>query len=131
MPAFRRHRLRIRLSLFAMLALLWSQLAFAAHAPCMDDEHAHAVIEVVTTDCGHEMPPPQEPVCAVHCSQGEMTADAVRTLSVPPLPFLPLPYTLGGIFLPADAGTLSNTLVEPPPLAWHRPTPHPAALLLI
>ena len=92
MPAFRRHRLRIRLSLFAMLALLWSQLAFAAHAPCMDDEHAHAVIEVVTTDCGHEMPPPQEPVCAVHCSQGEMTADAVRTLSVPPLPFLPLTF---------------------------------------
>lgn len=133
MHAFRRRRLRARLSFLAALALLWSQLAFAAHPGCLaiPDHDPMPATTTAMAGCAHEAPPPEEPVCQSHCSQGDLSSDVARVPAVPPLPALLATSWIAAIVPTGSAGHPVTAVESPPPVSWHRPTAHPAALLLI
>jgi hypothetical protein len=131
MRLLRRHRLRSRLSILAMVALLWSQLVLAAHPGCvasagMPAEPASAAAH----GCGHEAMPAQSPVCESHCSQGGVSGDVARVPPVPPLPAM-VSLPLAALAVPQAVSLRPAAIDGPPPVPWHRPTAHPAALLLI
>lgn len=136
MKRFRRRRLRARIAIFAVLALLWSQVVLAGHPACSMgfmalselDASAPLVVEGGTHSC-HEAPAPSDDaVCASHCGQGSLSNDVARVPDVPALPAA-IPVAMAEVvFLSADPG---RHHALPPPVSWHRPTPHPAALLLI
>lgn len=143
MKRLRHSRLRARLSLLAMVALLWTQVAMASHPACtlasMAISGAHAGMALTDgpapgPESCHPAPEPAAdgdlPAgCESHCSRSDLASDAVRVLSVPalaPLPAPPLVRVLAHVPL-SPAGPAS-----PGPLrSWHRPTAHPASLLLI
>ncbi|RFP61202.1 hypothetical protein D0Y53_05650 [Luteimonas weifangensis] len=132
MRSFRRHRLRARLSLLAMVALLWSQLAMAAHPGCLAIPAAsEPAVAMASHGCEQEAPPHQEPLCQSHCSQGELSSDVARVPPVLPLPVMPAQSFVAVIAAPQAAAVLPDAVDGPPPVSWHRPTAHPAALLLI
>jgi hypothetical protein len=68
------------------------------------------------------------PLCASHCSQGDLSKEAPPLSSVPALGQLPMMPVVAVKQLTAAAGRVFATT---PRVAWHRPTPHPASLLLI
>ena len=139
-----------RTAFLAVLALIWSQFALASHGACLDAVGPPAAV-AAATDTGHahmhghahahapghhchdvESPSSNPPLCDAHCAEDDISADSSRIPPVPPL--------LAGAWLPwfAVAGiadgvpVAASTLVDSPPRpAWHRPTAHPAALLLI
>lgn len=139
MKRLRHSRLRARLSLLAMVALLWTQLAMASHPACtlasmvVSGSHLGMAMadEPAPAPC-HEATAPDAELpagCETHCSRSDLAPDASRALSVPALGPLPAPPSLlTRVHSPlAPAGTL-----PPGPLrSWHRPTAHPASLLLI
>jgi hypothetical protein len=143
MKRLRHHRLRARLSLLAMVALLWTQFAMASHPACtlasmvMSGTHAGMALAdgpPPEPEPCHPSPAPTAAVdlsagCESHCSRSDLASDASRALSVPalgPLPTSPLVRVLAHVPL-SPAGAAS-----PGPLcSWHRPTAHPANLLLI
>lgn len=129
-----------RTALLAMAALLWSQFALAGHGECLDLPGTPAALVAAATDtqhdhghgCDAELPSASKALCDEHCTAGDISADSGRIPSIPPL--------LVGAWLSwfADAGIAdaapgaTSTWVDSPPRpAWHRPTAHPAALLLI
>lgn len=136
MKKFRRHRLRTPLALLAMVALLWSQLLLASHPACtlasmaMDSAHAAG-----TGHADHASPPchssgssDTSPVCDAHCSRGDLSSDVTRVPVVPAMGPLPVVPVVTVQWLPQWAGDAQ----APGPLrSWHRPTAHPASLLLI
>lgn len=129
-----RPRWRARIALVAMVALLWSQFALAAHAGClmMLSQATLAEVAAMEHDCEAKMPSPEQPVCAAHCSQGDASAESGRVPPVPPMlamPAVPL-ISIAMIASGVDGGVPARTYL-PPPRSWHRPTAHPAALLLI
>jgi hypothetical protein len=140
MNRFRRHRLRTPLSLLAMMVLLWSQLLLASHPACtlasmaMDNAHAaqanHADPEVAPCHPAPAPAPSSEtsPACESHCSRSDLSQDVSRAWAVPSLGPLPAVSVVTVQHLPQ-----STDLARPPgPLrSWHRPTAHPASLLLI
>ena len=132
MNRFCRQRLRSRLSIIMIVAMLWSQVALAGHALCSMAAMASAAITAVPTAAGHgcEHPTPvnESTLCNAHCSQGEQSNDVGR---VPPVPAL-APASATGFPAIGILDTKLAPCVElPPPLSWHRPTGHPASLLLI
>lgn len=125
-----RRRLRVRIALLAMVLLLWSQFVLAGHAGCLMEAPAAQTGLAAMDNCDGEMPPPA-PVCAAHCSDGEATAESSRIPAVPPMlaaPAIPL-TSIAAIANEIYGGVPCIGL--PPPPSWHRPTGHPAALLLI
>lgn len=140
MNRFRRHRWRTPISLLAMLALLWAQLALASHPVCALSAMASMPTHAQHADHGDavavETPPPchgaplssDAPLCASHCSQGDLSKEAPRLGSVPALGPLPTLPVVAIQRLPDAAG---HAVAARPHSAWHRPTPHPASLLLI
>ena len=128
-----RRRLRARIALIAIAALLWSQLILAAHADCpVTAPDVPAEVAAVHHGCEGQMPAAKQPVCDAHCSHGDATAESGRIPPVPPIlaaPAIPL------ISVAAIASGTEHRpepgLGLPPPVSWHRPTAHPAALLLI
>ena len=133
MNAFRR-RTRFRLSLLAIVALLWSQLAFAAHPGCVEALDAvlatTSVVETAGQACEHDAPPEQDPVCHAHCNQGESSSYTARVPPVPPL--LGLPAVPELVLSANHAAAMDAGAVERPlPVVKRRPTAHPAELLLI
>ena len=136
MKRFRHKRLRARLSILAIVALLWAQLALAAHGGCTMPAHASAMAaahSAVAMDdaCGQEATPTtaDDPaLCLAHCSQGDASSDVARVPAVPALPAMaPVALALVSRLEPQRPLLLR----APVPLSWHRPTAHPAALLLI
>lgn len=137
MKRFRCLRLRARLSLLAVFALLWSQLALASHPACtlssMLFEQAHRAAETPCHDAGGTLTsapddPAGQAVCESHCSRSDLSSDTPRMLAVPalaPLPGVPV-VAVQHLPNPGHAPPSSAPLG-----AWHRPTPHPASLLLI
>ena len=137
----RRHRSWFqRTVLLAMAALLWSQFALAGHGECLDLPGSPAALVTAASDARHNhgqdcdalLPSASKALCDEHCTAGDISADSGRIPSIPPL--------LVGAWLSwfADAGIAdaapgaTSTWVDSPPRpAWHRPTAHPAALLLI
>ncbi|WP_243352022.1 hypothetical protein [Stenotrophomonas acidaminiphila] len=135
-----RHRnLFQRTALLAMAALLWSQLALASHGGCLDLPGTPAAVAAgadTPHDHGHgcdaELSSEDRAVCAAHCSEGGISADSGRIPPVPPL-FVGSVVSWFVVAEVADGGPgVTPSWVESPPrAAWHRPTAHPAALLLI
>jgi hypothetical protein len=134
MTRFRLHRLSNQLSLLAIFALLWSQLALANHPACtlssMLLEQVHAAAEAPCHDSGSTAATElaDEPACASHCSRSDLSSDTARILAVPTLGLSPAVPVVTVQRLVATG----NATPSPAPLgAWHRPTLHPASLLLI
>lgn len=127
-----RRRTAFRIALVAVAALLWSQQVLAGHAACL--MHASNSTELVAQHDGcEEAPAPSaDPVCTAHCSHGEASAEGMRLPSVPPLlAAVAIPFVSVIVLAPdRDDGVLPRVDSSPPP-SWHRPTAHPAALLLI
>lgn len=136
MKRFRRHRLRAPLSLLAIVALLWSQLLLASHPACtlasmaMDSAHAGLAIQADPEAAPCHPAPSTEasPACESHCSRSDLSPDVSRVLAVPalgPLPSVPV-VTVQHLPQAPDAAQAPG-----PQRSWHRPTAHPASLLLI
>lgn len=134
MAPFRRRQLRLRIALLAIVALLWSQLVLAGHGDCLMGPTPAAPPEVAAMDhgCDTQVPVPDQPVCAAHCSHGDVSTDSGRIPPVPPMLAVP-PIPLISVAVLAHGGARGTPpgIDSPPPVSWHRPTAHPAALLLI
>ena len=136
----RRHRNWFqRTALLAMVALLWSQFALAGHGGCLDLPGTPAAVAADTDtrhDHGHgcdaDRPSADTALCAAHCNEGGISADSSRIPPVPPL-IVSAWLSWFAVAQTADAGPgVSSAWVDATPRpAWHRPTAHPAALLLI
>lgn len=133
MKRFRFRSIRTRFAVLAIASLLWSQLVLAAHPLC--STAAMAMSDMTSTlvgaadDCHHEQAPSRdETLCLAHCSQGDQIKDVARVPAIPALPPVPPPTLVSLASLPADPVPHPGL---PPPVSWHRPTAHPAALLLI
>lgn len=141
MNIFSRHRLRSRLSIMVIVAMLWSHVAVASHSLCIN-ENMPAVPADTTTSAEHDCDAPpssaDDPpssadvmaVCTAHCNQGDQSNDVAR---VPPVPALPplLASEFGVVVTLASAQAACLSIDQPPPVFRHRPTAHPASLLLI
>ena len=127
MTRARRLRLRSALAMLVVAALLWSQTVLARHAFCSVWLEASAVASSKVPDCHRAAPSVESVICDSHCSQGDLTHDLTRVLGVPmlgPVPIFPALWTSA---LPR----LLPRRDETTPRSWHRPTRHPASLLLI
>ncbi|GAB2502333.1 hypothetical protein [Arenimonas alkanexedens] len=135
MERFRRHHPRTRFSLLAIFVLLWSQLALASHPACtlssMMFEQAHPVVEApchVTGGAAAAADMADEPACESHCSRSDLSPDTARVLAVPAL----APQPAAPAIAVQCLAEVNYVGPSPAPLgAWHRPTLHPASLLLI
>lgn len=128
MNRFRRRRLRSLLAVLATVALLFAQTALAHHAFCAGAAQSFpAAAHDDPADCAPAAPADDSILCDSHCSQGELSHDATRAPDVPamgPAAFVPVTRLVSLPHHPARG--------EPSPhVAWHRPTPHPASVLLI
>lgn len=135
MNSFRRHCLRSRIAWLALLGLLWTQVMFAGHGPCILDALTGGPVAVGATtqhEC-HDAPaydssPSVESVvCTAHCGQGDQNTESGRVLVFAALPAERWP-------LPAITPLADQHLARPQHDGRgprHRPTTHPATLLLI
>lgn len=131
MNRYRHRRLRTRVSILAIVALLWSQVLLAGHPVCSLAAMALAEITVpamADRDCHHPEPSSEAAVCNVHCSQGEQSSEVGRVPHVPALAPQAVIDVSSVVMLEDDRAAHAEW---PPPLSWHRPTSHPASLLLI
>lgn len=131
-PLRLRRRLRTRISLLAICALLWSQTLLALHADCLSPAMtgipSAAVAVADHHDCADADDAANSVVCTSHCSQGEASPDSPRAPSVPPLALIAMMPMVDVMDL-----RLPSPSTQPGHVGsgWHRPTPHPAKVLLI
>jgi hypothetical protein len=131
LKCLRRRRLRNRLSLLVMVALLWSQMVLAWHADCfaMSMPPMVAAAAAEHDHCAEPGDQVDRAACEAHCNQGDSSpATPLAVLSVPALP--PDSFALITGVLQLGGGVLEVTPARAA-AAWHRPTHHPASLLLI
>lgn len=129
-------RQRARLAFLAIVVLFWTQLAMAMHPGCAgtsgtmprSDAAALASIAVIP---GHGATAPEHAVCPSHCSQGELNSEIARIPLLPPMLAAQMVRIVEVATLPGMRPFRRDSLDGPPFVSWHRPTPHPAALLLI
>lgn len=127
----RHQRLRVRLSILAIVALLWSQFVLASHpaASMAAMAAAQAVAPVaMERDCHRPEASDESAICAAHCSQSDQSSEVGR---VPPVPALAPAAVMGIASIAMLGAERAPNLQRPPPVSWHRPTSHPASLLLI
>lgn len=127
----RHRRLRVRLSILAIVALLWSQFVLASHpAASMVATASMGTIAATAMgrDCHRSKPSDESAICIAHCSQGDQSSEVGR---VPPLPALAPAAAMGMASIAMLDAERAPHLQLPPPVSWHRPTSHPASLLLI
>jgi hypothetical protein len=133
MKPFRRRQIRTRFALLAIVGLLWSQLVLAAHPVCSTAAMAMSELAMVKASaeggCHHEETPSADrTLCVAHCSQSDQTNDVARVPVIPALPPMVCATIVSFVFLSVN---LAHHPALPPPVSWHRPTAHPAAVLLI
>ena len=129
---FHRRLLRVRIAYLAMLGLLFSQLVLAGHLRCISGVSAPG--EPSSVECHDDRSDSpvsvEDVVCQIHCSSPDIKAESSPTLAVPALP-----PAIGAYLWPHRRPDTFFAATRPPrysvPMAWHRPTPHPASLLLI
>ena len=127
----RHRRLRARLSILAIVALLWSQFVLIGHPAA-----SMSVMALTETSapvagqhgCEHPQPSDDATVCSAHCSQNDQRSDIERVSAVPALLRVPGIAVASIVTLGSHTGPVDGL---PPPVSWHRPTSHPASLLLI
>lgn len=124
----RRQRLRARLSIVMIAALLWSQFAMAAHSVCAVADLSQAVATIAEPGCHQPTPPAESAVCSAHCSQGDQSNDVGRVPLVPALAVASASEFSAATIVQTPPSSYAEL---PPPVSWHRPTAHPASLLLI
>lgn len=129
---FRQRRLQRRISLIAIFALLWSQWMYASHGACAPGDFLWPQLAVTTSmdsHCDHEQDAAKVSLCASHCARADLNSETAPLLSVPALA---VDWPLEWAFTPLVAA-LPKLVVSAPmrPPSWHRPTLHPASLLLI
>jgi len=125
-----------RAVILAMAALLWSQVALAGHGGCLDLPGTPTAVAAAADTrhvhdhgCDAELPSADKALCGAHCSDGDISADSGR---IPPVPPLFVGAWVSWFAIADDGLGVTPTWVDSPPRpAWHRPTAHPAALLLI
>jgi hypothetical protein len=126
MPAALRRRHRVRLTWLMLFALLFQQLALAAHAcepGTADLAYGIAAADVATTspdDCDHAPGTPDHDagmLCVKHCAPDQATAHDLTASRVPALP--PVEFGVARLSR-AAGGTLDlgipAALADPPPL---------------
>lgn len=135
MTCFRRRRLRSRVAWLALFALLWTQVTLASHGLCflktLGDDPV-AVEMAPKHDChdstaGSTVGNAQALVCVAHCSQSDQSSDYAR---VPLLAAISLERWFSPT-LPTLVDAVSARPLRDPRGHRHRPTAHPATLLLI
>lgn len=129
MNSLRRRRLRTRVLLLAITALLWSQMLLALHADCLSSTVGGfpSAATVEHTECVDRGDATDLVICASHCGQGEASSDGSRIPPVPLLgPMLMVPVVEVMHLHPCDVSACL-----PVHGSWHRPTLHPASVLLI
>ncbi len=116
-----------------IVAMLWSHIAVASHSLCIN-ENMPAVTTNTTMVAEHgcDNPPRfvKAAVCTAHCNQADQSNEVAR---VPPVLALPplLAAEFGIIVILASASASCLSIDQPPTVFRHRPTAHPASLLLI
>ena len=131
MNQFSRQRLRTRLSIITIVALLWSQVVLAGHPLCSMAGMVFTEIAAPAAaehGCHHASPSNESTVCNAHCSQGDQSNDVGRVTPVPALAPATATWFSAIVILQAERPLYVDL---PPPVSWHRPTAHPASLLLI
>lgn len=131
MKRSRRQRLRARLAILAIVALLWSQFVLASHPAASMSGMAMAAAVPAAMGRGCQHPEPSDAaatVCSAHCSQGDQSSDVGRMPAVSALPPVPALGMAAVVLLTSRTDPHRG---PPPAVSWHRPTPHPASLLLI
>lgn len=131
MKRCRHRRLRAHLSIFAIVALLWSQFVLASHpAASMVAMATSVAIAPISMerDCHHPKPAEESTLCIAHCSQGDQSSEVGR---VPPVPASMPALAIGIASIVALEACHAPYVDLAPPVSWHRPTSHPASLLLI
>lgn len=130
MKRYRHQRLRNRFAILAIVALLWSQVLMAGHPACSLAAMALAEIAAPTSagvECHMQDPSSEAAACTALASRNDQSSDVGR---VPPVPAL-APTPALGMSSIVTLATRRPPWVEQPPGSWHRPTAHPASLLLI
>ena len=125
-------------SILMVVALLWSQVAFALHGGCIDaatsasftHHDAHAQASIAADHCHRQQRTPQQPVCDAHCARETGSSDVAR---IPPVPaLLPDPCPFARIEVARARAAADESIGNAVPAARRKgPTGHPALLLLI
>ncbi|HET9484520.1 MAG TPA: hypothetical protein VFO79_11235 [Xanthomonadales bacterium] len=118
-------RLRAMLAVVVTVALLCAQAVLAQHVPCTGSPQSAAAAGQHEPDCAPAGTDALQ--CEAHCSQGDLSHDATRTLGVPMLG----PVSFVRVALLVSLPQHGASTRPAPPRSWHRPTPHPASVLLI
>lgn len=133
MSRYRHRRLRTRISILAITALFWSQFLLAGHGVCSLttmslSEHLSDVASSIEASCHKPTLSSEAILCKAHCSE---TVQSDKVGHVPPvLALAPSPAVAMAAIAVLQADRAPNCEL-PPPVSWHRPTLHPASLLLI
>lgn len=135
MTCVRRRRWRSRTAWLALLALSWTQVTLASHGLCVLDALGGepAASKIVPKHACHDSAAEvavrnaEALVCAAHCSQGDQSSENAR---VPLLTALPVERWNPRELTPPGNAIPARTLRDPRG-QHHRPTSHPATLLLI
>jgi len=131
MRGFRQRRVRARLSSLAIMVLLWSQFVLAAHpVDSMADlvQAAAGTSAAIAEGCHHPRPTVDTTICDAHCSQGDPSDYRGR---VPPVHALAAESAVDFRAILRPQAERAVYVERPPAFSWHRPTSHPASLLLI
>lgn len=131
---FARRRTRLRLTVLALLALLFQQAILTAYACQLPSQpQAVAAASMATMpgctsmqpDMPHH-PADQHGLCTQHCAQQPSTQQDARLPSISALVLPPQPPFFGAMPLPPARSVLLN-----PQLALREPPPRPSCALLI
>lgn len=127
----RHRRMQRRVTLLVILGLLWSQLVLAGHGGCFPGDaitSTTAVAKSQVEHCGETTPSLDESLCEFHCSRADLQSDSTPNLSVPPLT---LAWRIEWLLAVTVDVKDEDSDDVPQTSSWHRPTDHPASLLLI
>lgn len=114
------------LAVVVTVALLCAQAVLAQHVPCTGLPQSAETVAHDQPDCATATGA-DSLQCEAHCSQGDLSHDATRTLGVPMLG----PASFVRVTLLASLPQDQACTRPAPPCSWHRPTLHPASVLLI
>ncbi|MFZ5635595.1 MAG: hypothetical protein ACOY82_03305 [Pseudomonadota bacterium] len=131
---FRRQGVVSRFAIAAIIGMLWSQIAIASHADCVGTSTSMKTSVIATAhedgraDCHDPEPKSADSLCFFHCAQHNITKDVAQVDAPRPI-LLPTAF----LFHVVDVRRIGIAIEPPlwPTLSRHRPTRHPAELLLI
>ncbi len=127
--AFRQRQFKQRTSLLVIVMLLWSQLALASHGACLFGDNAVLATPPAADQSAHCDGAESEvdkPLCQSHCGRADLSFEVTQALSVPAI----APdwrFAWPRLIVASSSQSVPISQLA----SWHRPTAHPASLLLI